>query len=274
MDDTQEILPPLHTTDAGGEPRRLDPLHMTLAAPKGYFRTWASQPNPPVVPRSEWKEIDFSAHIGPVTDQDGVGECNCATTVEIVMGQRSIEGLSYVALSAGDLYARINGGSDQGSLPEDALKELTDNGVATTATVPFCDWRHQHAGAAAERPLYRITEAHYVETVDELCSALQQGFFANLCMAWSDGDSNPDSQGRLPARTSGSVGGHSITACGMKKFGSDWYILIRNHWTATWGLNGCAYLPIARLDADISQFRMWACRQSVQGPSGIPTPQP
>ena len=261
-------MPELTRTFAAGEFRKLVPLDKILAAPAGKLRATAGAPI--FVPRDQWFEVDMDPHIGPITDQNGIGQCNAATSVEIVMGQRSMQGMPYVALSAGDLYNRICNGVDEGSLPEDALKELQDNGVNPVSIVPFLDWRTSHG--AGERAKYKIGEADPITTADGACSELQSGFMFDLCMAWYNSDSSPDSEGRLSSRPGGSAGGHSLTACGMKLFGADWYIKFRNHWTARYGVNGCGYLPVSRLESNLSQFRMWACRQVSAESGGLPAP--
>ena len=47
---------------------------------------------------------------------------------------RKEQGLVGPLLSPADLYDRINGGRDQGSMLEDAMAELAKNGVGTVAT--------------------------------------------------------------------------------------------------------------------------------------------
>jgi len=255
----------------GREVRRLDPLHMTLARPRRMTALASSGTD--IIPESQWQEVDLETFLGPVTDQGQVGECNAATTAEIVMGARAFAGLPYVPLSAADLYKRINGGSDNGSMPEDALDEATKNGIAPVSVVPFTDWRGSYPAAAAERGKYKIIESYNLTSVPELVSALLEGFFINWCMAWTSADSNPDSQGRIPDHAGSPEGGHSITGCGLKKFDGVWYVKLRNHWRASWGVAGCFYIPLTRVQREFDgSFRMWACRATVQEDGVIPAP--
>src|SRR5262245_23168894 len=81
----------------------------------------------PLVPRDQWPGLiaQFPAgpdypFLPPVHDQDGVGQCNCDDTTALVESIRMTAGLPYGQLSAADLYDRINGGADNGSMLEDA----------------------------------------------------------------------------------------------------------------------------------------------------------
>lgn len=264
----------LREVDAGGEVRKLNPIVLTMADPVTFTMTYeeASREKAPLFPESEWREADIDPFIGPVTDQNGIGMCCAATTVEAMMGSSAFAGCEPPSLSGGDLYRRVSGGVDRGSLPEDCLREAM-KGVATTATVPFLEWRRSNASADAERSVNRIEEAYLVRSVQELVSAHMAGFFTNVCMFWYDSDGNTDSEGKLPERPWGRRGGHSITGSGLKKFNGVWHVKIRNHWTARWGVNGCGYIPLSRIANNISSFRMWAVRSVTQRGGNIPAPK-
>ena len=104
-------------------------------AKKYAWKHLGSEPNVPIIPRSEWKVIDLSAFLPPVYDQDGRGQCNCSATGEVVESARNMAGLTYVHLSAGDLYSQINGGRDDGSTLEDGLYAAMNTGIATAMSV-------------------------------------------------------------------------------------------------------------------------------------------
>ena len=98
--------------------------------------TFGETPTTRVIPRNEWQPVDLSAFVSPIKDQNGIGACNAFATINCLEACRRGRGLPDVTLSPGDLYSRINGGRDNGSLPEDALKTALLVGVATAATVP------------------------------------------------------------------------------------------------------------------------------------------
>lgn len=273
MDDLYE-KDELREVFAGGEMRKLNPVALTMADPVKLTMTYsdAEREKAPLFAEHEWQPVDLDPFIGPVTDQNGIGMCCAATTVEAMMGSTAFAGCDPLSLSGGDLYRRVAGGRDSGSLPEDCLREAM-NGVATTNTVPFLEWRRSNSQADAERSVNRIDEAYFVKSVGELVSSAMAGFFSNICLFWYSSDGDTDSKGRLPERPSGRRGGHSVTGCGYVIIDGKAYIKIRNHWRPAWGINGCGYLPLTRIANNLSSFRMWAVRSVTQKGGNIPAPK-
>lgn len=140
-----------------------------------------------IIPKDQWKPVTLESWLGPVKNQKQTNSCcpHAATTaLETAQNMSGIEIPN--ELSPGDLYRRINGGSDNGAMPEDALKKLRDEGVATTKTCPPLEFRREMPGAAAERPFNRIDE--YLHCDGELAtgSALQAGFIVFGGLWWGD----------------------------------------------------------------------------------------
>jgi hypothetical protein len=116
--------------DATGHERFLGNI-VPAAAPGDGWQVFGDTPTCPLVRREEWPALILKFnHTDPthpnlpyVHDQDGVGQCNADATAAAAEYTRSVMGLDFVQLSAADLYDRINGGRDRGSLLEDALRE-------------------------------------------------------------------------------------------------------------------------------------------------------
>lgn len=210
------------------------------------FPVYGDTPTAPMISRSEWGKIiteignDFySPHLPPVHDQDGIGQCNADATTGMGEYQRSAQGLPYIELSAADLYDRINGGSDRGSLLEDALGEMMKNGVGTAATCGTLWKREMKRATAEERSRFKFLEVYLCPTFDHIMSALMSGFAVNSGILWYD-NFNPDGDGFLPARGSGQPGGHSTMLYKPRmdksgKFGA----ASLNSWSEGWGIKGC-----------------------------------
>ncbi len=247
-------------------------LGAKLEAPKLKWKKFGESQSTPLIPRDRWKPVDMSTFLPPVHDQDGIGQCASSSACTVVEACRAQAGLPYVYLSAGDLYSRVNGGRDQGSMPEDNLNELVTNGVVPAANVPYI-WngrRYTDSATVTARKPYRIDEAYLCDSFEAMASALQQGFFIQEAIWWYDGDT-PDSQGWLPARGSGSRGGHALAGYGLVQRNGTWGIQTRNSWGASWGSGGNCVIPESRFSFEFGS--VWACRSVYQTKSDFPAPK-
>lgn len=229
--------------DDGTEPRKLGNLmpHPTDPTRTKYAWTvYGTVPQAPLVPREQWNDLvlDNDGPTDPnifyIHDQDGIGQCNCDATTAAAEDTRNIEGLEDVKLSAADLYARINGGADNGSLLEDAIKEMMNNGVGTAATSGLLWHRGMKLASPEERARFKVMEAFLCPTFDHCYSAVLSGFRMISGIAWYD-NYNPDSSGWLP-RGRGNSGGHAIKGRKATRQGSRYGIWHDNSW-GNWGYN-------------------------------------
>lgn len=228
--------------------------------------------NVPLIPRAQWREINLGNYLPPVHDQDGRGQCNPSATCTAAEFARYLAGMSYVYLSAGDLYSQINGGHDDGSLLEDGLATMMKSGVATATSVPYIwDGRtHNTAAVLAERKNYVVVEAYECPDFDSIASALQQGFVIIEGILWYD-NYNPDRDGWLPIAQQGRPGGHALCGFGLAKRGNTWGIWTRNSWGTSWGLGGNCVIPESAFGKGIGGF--WAIRSMVRTPTTFPAPK-
>lgn len=281
-------LPRLYQLDAAGKsvkdaPCPLDPdqfvaafaprqqhpraMGMIAAKPKLKWAVYGTTPQTPMIPRAQWKEVDLEAYLPPVKDQDGIGACNAFATITATEASREIAGLSYVKLSPGWLYGRINGGRDQGSTLEDGLAWMVEHGTCTSATVGDLSWRSNPSKAAQEAKNYRVVEAYLCPTVDHMASALQQGFVIVEGLLWRD-NFTPDKDGWLPSVGRGGAGGHALCGYGLTQRNGVWGIKTRNSWGVTWGNGGNCVIPESLFDGQISGY--WAIRSVTRTPEPFP----
>jgi len=251
-----------------GEVRRLGTLVPALRGP-GPWPVFGTVDAGRLIPRSQWRPVSLRSLFPRIKDQDGVGMCNCSATGNVVEGCRRLANLPAVPLSAGDLYRRVSGGVDRGSLLEDALREMMAAGMAPESAVPYLDWRHDTPTADQVRSKYRITEAAWCPTFDHVASALQQGFLVDIGVWWYGSDPL-DADGWLRDAGSRGRGGHAICACELAERNGRWGVGIVNSWGPAWGRGGFGVLPEARVSEGCQAFQAWACRTVVVEEAVVP----
>lgn len=257
----------IEITDNIGERRLLMPLENQRVTKA--FRVFGDAGSAPLIPEKDWKPVDSSHAIALIKDQDGVGQCNAEATVYCAEAIRALDGMPYVELSAANLYGRINGGRDQGSLLEDAIEEINKVGVCSAKTVGRLDWRPNGwpTNWKQEAQRYRILEWWWCPTAEHLVSAAMHGWIMNIGMMWGSGD-NTDADGFLPDKVSGQAGGHAVCRAGFlidSKRGP--YFPGPNSWSMKWGAKGWMNITLARLKREEGNFGWFAAR-SVTIPSG------
>lgn len=242
-------------------------------APKLKWSNFGDTPSTPLIPREKWKPVVMTSLLGPVRDQDGIGQCASSAATGLMEAVRNQVGLTPQYLSAGDLYSRVNGGRDNGSLLEDNMSELLKNGVALTSSVPYV-WNHRSplntAAITTERAEFKAVEIYLCPNFDAMASAVQQGFFVEHGLLWYD-NFTPDAQGWLPAKGRGGAGGHARFAYGLAQRNGVWGLVTRNSWGPTWGGSsdgtvqaGSSIDPESLFDQSISGF--FAVRAVTQTP--------
>lgn len=257
----------------GLEPRYLMPPHFqfagVVAASMGVFGDTAGSPD--LLTDAELKPGGISKFAPAIKDQNGVGACNPFATVTTMELAGRVAGMDYYpTLSPGDLYRRVSGGRDQGSILEDAIREAL-KGVASIKTMPAMEWRRNNAEADAERPMYAVQEWWNLPTVRHMMSAILRGFACNLGMMWGGSD-NIDGDGWLPNSVRGRAGGHAICRDSVVvrngKFGLDG----PNSWSERWGANGRMVIPAERLQREENEFGWFAVRTVLYVPGSQPLP--
>jgi hypothetical protein len=261
-----------------GSARRLGNNRPPVGHLAKFFPEFGTTPAANLIPRASWPGLiaafdpgpDFP-FLPPVHDQDGIGQCNCDDTTALIESCRCEQGLPYVQLSAADLYDRINGGVDEGSMLEDAMHEAIVNGVGTAATSGTVWHRGMRQAPAAERARFKVLEALVCPTFDHCMSAVLQGFKLSTGIVWCS-NYTPDADGWLPG-PGADVGGHAIfgykPAVRSGKFGI-WH---QNSWGTGWGLGGRFVIP-ERAYAGGAVGGWWAVRAVTDEGGQVPQPQP
>lgn len=274
----------IHEIDTPDGPRRLGNIIPDPDKVKYAFTPFGSVPQAKLIPRDLWPTL-MANYSGPPTtnlrsasDQNGVGQCNCEAAAAAIEFIRRRQGLDQIELSPADLYARINGGVDQGSLLEDALKEITTNGIGTVASCGSL-WKtgyYKGPASATERAKYRALEVYDCPTFDHLFSAVMSGWVGVSGVLWYD-NFTPGPDGWLPS-PSGRAGGHAVVAVQpamrIKNGQPEYGIWHQNSWGVNWprqGANGLFVIPESAYKGPVGG---WYAVRGVVDEGGILPPEP
>jgi len=199
-----------------------------------------------LIPRNRWEEFeDDEGIVWHQYDQDGYASCNCQAAAACVLVVRELAGLARVVLSPADLYRRINGGRDDGSLIGDAIQELARSGIADISVFPEQKWNAAvPAGWAENAQQYVALEWLDAPTFKHIGSLVQRRFPVDSGIMIGQNNFEPDAGGVIPYPPRGRQGGHAMCNFGgMKKIGGVWHLKTKNSWGAGWGLGGWCWIP-------------------------------
>lgn len=257
--------------------------HVPAKAASGEnWTVYGDTPQTPLVSRSQWEKLTLKfdhtkyehQHLPYVHDQDGIGQCNADATTGAVEFTRSAMGLEFVALASGDLYNRINGGSDNGSLLEDATREMSARGVGSMASYGGPLWQRGRSCTTEERALYKVPELYLCPTFDHCYSAVLSGFAIISGVLWYD-NFKTDGNGWLPLMGSGRFGGHAIFGYKptMRMFGARTVFAIwhQNSWTESFGVKGRMAMAESLYNGPVGGW--WAVRQATDEGGTLPVPK-
>lgn len=260
--------------DESGEERFLG----NLVPPAGLTRAWplfGDTPEQKLIPRADWDDVVKAAGDGPdhpclpyVHDQDGIGQCNCDATAALAEFARNCQGLPFVKLSAADLYDRINGGRDQGSMLEDAFEEMRLRGIGMASTSGTLWQRGMTQASAEERSRFMFVKLVRCPTFDHCFSATAQGWGIVSGVMWNDGF-KVGSDGWLQLSRTGGNGGHAVFGYKPAKRGSEYGIWHQNSWKVSWGLGGRCVFPEQMYKGPVGGW--WAGKLMVDEGGVIPT---
>ena len=160
-------------------------------------------------------------------NQGQIGSCNAAATIGAKYRIRDRMGLPHIPLSENDLYIRINGGSDRGSMLDDGFDELQNGGVATRLV--------QVAGKEIVYPYQAYNKRQLPRGLWDACKEIRADF-----LSWEPI--------RIPT---GSNFARAIASCIARR----WPIIVAWHVGGkTWKLDGNGYIQQGRGPGNHASF--------------------
>jgi hypothetical protein len=198
-----------------------------------------------VIPERDWIEtsVDDWAQKIPVWNQGQHGACVGHGSATAFTFAWLISGQAYHEFSPTSIYARINGGRDQGAQVGDGLLCLKKYGAALMSQFGEDKiWEQQlTADVRKTATRFRVVEAYKINDWTEMGTALMKGFMVVSGLAVGDNFSNLDRNGvaPLPDRV---TGGHCLAHYGLRQVGGTFVAKTRNSWGMSWGVGGDCYL--------------------------------
>ncbi|MEL6110770.1 MAG: C1 family peptidase [Planctomycetota bacterium] len=110
-----------------------------------------------------------------ITNQNGYGSCAGYGAASALAKARVINGQSRVDLSGDYQYSRVNGGRDRGSMLDDNMKSLVENGCCTAETVPLggiYPRKYNKAKADTEARRFKALDAYAITGEQSMATAL------------------------------------------------------------------------------------------------------
>ena len=166
-----------------------------------------------------------------IKNQGQVGSCNAYAGVCALERVRDKKGLDRVELSPEYVYCHINGGRDEGSMLDDGMHWLLENGTCPASYVQHQTWlkgelRPEAHGAAT----FQALEAYGADTVEELASGLASNFIGVIAVhATRDGFTN-------------GVGNHAVLVDDVRVRYGQYEFDMSNSWGLNWGDRGRQFL--------------------------------
>lgn len=207
-----------------------------------------------------------------IKNQQNLGACNGFAGASCLEKSRVNRGLPRVKLSGFGLYSAINGGRDQGSMLEDGMKWMTENGCPVELDNERPEYRWRNISQASKEPMgqYKAAECFHIQSEVELASALAQGFLCVAAVHATDRWSQQDKDGvSLESLGVGNHAGHidDVILLPSGEYAFDF----ANSWTARWGTQGRTYITWKRhLRSTVENHYFYAISTTSDGKGNSP----
>ncbi len=204
--------------------------------------TWAERN--PVLPQSEWREHDDHADLCPPIEAQVNNNCTNAALSHMGGALFRLHGLTPPRFSWAALYARNNGGRDQGAFCRDLAADFLRVGLLPSEMWPdsqiFGQWNSLHTEVAAN---WKALEIYQCMNFADVASALSRGFLVYHGFVLGNGGVSNPRDGRMPEYDRQFSNGHAMWSRGLTRRFGDWRTITPNTWGTSWGDKGVGYWP-------------------------------
>lgn len=208
-----------------------------------------------------------------ICDQKQFGSCNGWASAKALEAARHRRGLPRVKLSGSSVYARVNGGRDNGSVPEHAVAAMQTYGAVPEgpSRVDEIFMRHYTEADWQEALRYRAGECYITRSRQAFLSGIALGFDGVVAVHAGNRYMRVDGDG--VAGSDSGRGNHAVRIDGGKVLGSTILLDSPGSWNVTYGVRGRAFLTWERhLAGTVGTFAFYLIRTAQDDPQGSNPP--
>lgn len=196
------------------------------------------------------KVVDLRADFQEVYDQGQIGSCTAFSMAKGLREYLAKKAGDNTKLSALEFYYKereadgdVTG--DNGSQMDTGMNVLKDHGVALDSDWPYDTAKftvEPPAAAQAKAGKYKVASITQIKTLSDVKAALDAGKPVSFGTKVPSAFMKPVA-GMIADPKAGEqiLGGHAVLVVGYDD--AKKAVIMRNSWSATWGLKGYAYLP-------------------------------
>lgn len=205
-----------------------------------------------------------------IADQGNAGSCNGWAGALSLARAEVHAGYEWCPLSGSYLYSLINGNRDNGSMLEDGMRAIQQQGCATEKTVPWNRiFRSQYDNRAADNEAshHLAFECYRLNTQLEFWTALAKRYNVIVAVHVGNNFSRLNSLG--VAGFDSGYGNHAVGVDGLTLVNGQLVATAFNSWGTAWGVNGRMNLVWRHFEQTIDVHQFYAIR-GVQSDVGNP----
>jgi len=205
-----------------------------------------------------------------IKDQGQYGSCNGFASAAALERARVRRGLPRVRLSGASVYSCVNGGRDQGSIPEDAMRSMQDKGaVPEDRGPPSKIYPSQYSAADwAEGARFKSGECYTTRSRQALYTGLALGYDGVIAVHAGNNFMRLGTNG-IAGGDSG-PGNHAVLVDDLDVLADGLIVMdFANSWNLSYGQRGRAYLTFERHCAQpAGYFAFYLIRSTADDPQG------
>ena len=189
-----------------------------------------------------------------IKSQGNRGSCNGYAGAKALERVRVKEGRKHIALSGEGLYAQINNGRDAGSMLDDGMEALMQNGVPPESMVPREEFLWSRISSEARQAMkqFKARKTFRADTNEELASGLAAGFVGVVAVHVGNDFTSLDGDGRV--RQSLGPGNHAVCVDDVRIFNGKYEYDMANSWGLRYGTNGRGWVSWDRHLSEPSKY--------------------
>lgn len=192
-----------------------------------------------LIPRDQWKPVDYSGFKVRIMDQGQHGSCVGHGSAGAFEKSWLMSGAAAHEFSPCFVYALGNGGRDAGMIISDAADIIQKTGICLESEVPEGNiWKSQVPAFAYETAKrFKIVKLFHGDSFDAIGTGLQLGFIPFYGIYVGGDFDNFDKEGVAPAYNR--MGNHCMYGDGLTHLPSGrWAVENINSWGERWGNSG------------------------------------